>query len=618
VQNASVKFGDFELDQARFELRRNGRTVKLERIPMELLLLLVEHDGRVVTRQDIITRLWGEDVFVDTEHGINTAIRKIRSALREDAERPRYVQTVLGKGYRFIHETNGNGKAAEPVPGTKPSLEPAAVEPAVAVAHPRRSRWPVVAGVIALVAIAAALLVYQRSHSISHIQTIAVLPLANLSGDKSQDYFADGMTDELITMLARNTSLRVISRTSVMQYKGVGRPLRDIARELGADAILEGSISRAPTGIHLNLQLIEAQGDRHIWADSFDRSANDIYTFPSELSYTIAKQVKIATSPARPQHPIDPKAHDAYLRGRYFWFSNNYDTSLEYFRKAVEIQPDYAAAWSGIADVYTVFGVAGTAPAKDLVANAESAARKAVELDDSLPEAHNALAAFEFFLQWNWKKADQESLRAIELDPHFAEAHHLRSYILFALNRPEEALHEQQRSSELDPFARPWALGRAYILSRQYDAAINELRIRKQAQSQDRFVRAILANAYRYNGMPNDYSRELEDFYRSRGNQKAADEIHQAFEKRGSDGIIEWYLVRAQAMAQKQYVPAFAFASFYGCLNRKEEALKRLDAAYQERSPDLVWIQVTPEFDILHSDERYRSIIKNMGLPPAY
>jgi TolB-like protein/DNA-binding winged helix-turn-helix (wHTH) protein len=618
VQKTSVKFGDFELDQARFELRRKGRAVKLERIPLELLILLVERDGSVVTRQEIISRLWGKDVFVDTEHGINTAIRKIRAALHEDAERPRYVQTVLGKGYRFIPEANGNEKHSEPILEINSSAETKAVEFAVPAPQHRRSRSPIVAGLVALVLIAGALLLYQRSHSTAHIQTIAVLPLANLSGDKSQDYFADGMTDELITMLARNTSLRVISRTSVMQYKGIERPLRDVARELGADAILEGSISTVPTGVHLNLQLIEALSDRHIWADSYDRSVNDIYALPSELSYTIAKQVKIATSPVRPQRSINPQAHDAYLRGRYFWFADNYETSLEYFKKAVELQPDYAAGWSGIADVYTVFGVAGSAPATDLVANAESAARKAVELDDSLPEAHNALAAFEFFLQWNWKKADQESLRAIELDQNFAEAHHLRSYILFALNRPKEALQEQQRSTELDPFARPWALGRAYILSRQFDAAINELRIRKQAQPQDRFIRANLANAYRYKGMPNDYALESEEAFRLRGDQKAADEIQHAFEKRGTTGILEWRLARAYTFAQREYVPAFAFAAFYASLDRREEAFKMLEAAYRERGPDLVWIQVTPDFDSLHSDERYRTIVRNIGLPPAY
>ena len=621
MEKASVKFGDFELDQARFELRRKGRTVKLERIPMELLILLVEREGNVVSRQEIIERLWGSDVYLDTEHGINTAVRKIRTALQEDAERPKYVQTVLGKGYRFIPETsNGNGKSTATIQELKPSVEITIVDRELPAPQSRRPRWLIVSAVIALVALAGALLLYQRSRSANAaaIQSIAVLPLSNLSGDASQDYFADGITDELITMLARNTSLRVISRTSVMQYKGVGRPLRDIARELGADAILEGSISKVSTGVHLNLQLIDARDDRHLWAESYDRGTNEIYGLPSELSYTIAKQVSIARTQPRPKRQIDPRAHDAYLRGRYFWFSNNYDTSLEYMKKAVEIQPDYAAAWSGVADCYTVFGVAGGAPTKDLLANTESAARKAVDLDDSLPEAHNALAALEFFLKWNWKKADEESRRAIELDPNFAEAHHLRSYILFALNRPQEALKEQQRSTELDPFARPAALGHAYILMRQYDAAINELRLRKQAQPTDRSIRFNLANAYLFNGMPKDCALELEDAFRLRGNQEEVKEIQQAFEKHGGNGIMEWRLARAHRFQQREYVPAFAFATYLAYLNRREEALKMLEAAYSEHGPDLVWIQMTPELDSLHSEERYRAIVRNIGLPPAY
>src|SRR5262249_32013503 len=253
-------------------------------------VLLVESDGKVVTRQEIIERLWGKTVFVDTEHGINTAIRKIRMALREDAERPRFLLTVPGKGYRFIRETpNGNSRGPVSVEETEVS------EPSVAASQPASFRRPIALAAIIVAVIAATLLTLilrNKALSSPHIQSIAVLPLANLSGDPAQEYFADGITDELITMLARNTSLRVISRTSVMQYKGTGRPLRDSARGRGADAILEGSVNRAASRVHLNLQLIYAPGDTHIWAESYDRDVNDISSLPSELSYTIARKLK--------------------------------------------------------------------------------------------------------------------------------------------------------------------------------------------------------------------------------------------------------------------------------------------------------------------------------------
>jgi TolB-like protein/DNA-binding winged helix-turn-helix (wHTH) protein len=283
----SYNFGEFELDGARFELRRNGRVLKVERIPLELLILLAERNGNIVSRQEIIDRLWGKGVFVDTEHGINTAIRKIRSVLRDDAERPRFVQTIQGKGYRFLAEpNNGNTKPIEVL------LEPETPNRAEASPGKPRHWWALGIAVIALGLLAGTLLGLNaggvRDHIFSgsqqvQIRSIAVLPLANLSGDAAQDYFADGMTDELITALAKNRSLRVVSRTSAMQYKGVRRPLRDIARQLGVDGILEGSLARSGNRVHMTVQLIYAPSDTHVWAESSDRDPSEVFSLPSEL-----------------------------------------------------------------------------------------------------------------------------------------------------------------------------------------------------------------------------------------------------------------------------------------------------------------------------------------------
>jgi TolB-like protein/DNA-binding winged helix-turn-helix (wHTH) protein len=323
------KFGEFELDSARFELRRNGQILKLERIPMDLLILLAEKDGKVASRQEIIERLWGKDIFVDTEHGINTAIRKIRAALREDAERPRFVQTVLGKGYRFVTETNGNAGPVESTPELEPAPEAEPAPPSTSESSKRRHWHRVAFATIALGLLASTALglnlgglrdrIFPGNHR-DELRSIAVLPLENLSGDPTQDYFADGITDELITMLAKNASLRVVSRTSAMQYKGVNRPVRDIARELGVDGILEGSVARSGTRVHINVQLIHAPSDTHIWAESYDRDLNDAYSLPSEVSQRIVKEVKVSSSAAKTQAHINPEAHDSYLRGRYLWF----------------------------------------------------------------------------------------------------------------------------------------------------------------------------------------------------------------------------------------------------------------------------------------------------------
>jgi len=318
VPAPTYNFGEFELDPSRFELRRHDRRLKLERIPMELLVLLLERDGQVVNRQEIIDRLWGKDVFVDTEHGINTAIRKIRTALREDVEKPRFIQTVSGKGYRFVGEKNGNISLLQPSQEVN-NLDPVHEIPHAAPVRERRW-WPMASVAFVACLLAGAVLglnlggtrdrIFPGSRR-SQIRSIAVLPLANLSGDPSQDYFADGMTDELITMLAKNTSLRVVSRTSAMQYKGVQRPVHDIARELGVDGVLEGSVERSGNRVHMTVQLIYAPSDTHVWAESYDRDSSEVFSLPTELSQPIAKEVKTAVSPAKPQRYINPEAHDA-------------------------------------------------------------------------------------------------------------------------------------------------------------------------------------------------------------------------------------------------------------------------------------------------------------------
>ncbi len=588
VPVSKYKFGEFQLDRARFELLRKGRIVKLERIPMELLILLAEKDGNVVSRQEIAERLWGKDVFVDSEHGINTAIRKIRGVLHEDAERPRFVQTVLGKGYRFVAEKNGNARPLESPPELRtPEL-------ASPIPAKRRGWAPLAIAVLASCLLAAAILGFNvggardrifSAASRPQIRSIAVLPLENLSGDPSQEYFADGMTDELITMLAKNASLRVVSRTSAAQYKGIRRPVRDIARELGVDGILEGSVARSANRVHMTVQLIHAPSDTHIWAESYDRDLNEAFSLPSELSQTVAKEVKIAVAPTRPQRYVNPEAHDAYLQGRYFSFAYNNARSQEYFEKAIQIQPDYAAAWSGLSDAYAVRAVAGISPAREVMGEATAAAIKAIELDDSLAEAHNSRAGLYFFSGWDLKSADAESQRALELNPNYAEAHHLRSYILAAMNRREEALQEQKRASEIDPLTKPWALGYSYILLRQYDSAISELRLRAQVQPQDSFVHLLLSEAYSFKGMPKESARELEERVRLVSNDKSAAAVRLAFDRGGEKALAEWGLNDVVTRARKGYVSPLALADAYAVLGRKAETLKYLEDAYREHTP---------------------------------
>jgi TolB-like protein/DNA-binding winged helix-turn-helix (wHTH) protein len=423
VARAVFEFGDFKLDRDRFELYRSGRALKLERKPMELLILLAAKNGNLVTRAEIAERLWPSD-FVDTEHGINTAIRKIRQALKDDPEDPRFIKTVTGKGYRLVQEKNGKPAATELpqlFPQSETSLTPDALQP-MWEQPPRLSSDPEVSGrglttaitpkitpvpsrsriiklALTLCLLLAATLVYLfRSRlfpptKAAQIHSLAVIPLANLSGDSSQDYFADGMTDELITMLAKNTTLRIVSRTSVMQYKSAQRPVAEIARALDVDGILEGSVERTGSHVHMNVQLIYAPGDRHIWAESYDRDLNHAYSLPTDLSQTVAREVKAATSPPPAPRYVNPEAYDAYLRGRSFWLAFEFPQAATSFEKAIYLQPDYAAAWSWLSAAYQLESILGERPDSEVSARVESAARKALALDSALPDAHNSMCA---------------------------------------------------------------------------------------------------------------------------------------------------------------------------------------------------------------------------------
>ena len=634
VPASIYKFGDFELDSSRFELRENGRVQKLERIPMDLLILLVEKGGSVATRQEIIERLWGKDVFVDTEHGINTAIRKIRAALREAAERPHFVQTVTGKGYRFVAEVgNADGNAGIPTvrqPATAPTAQASATtdieQPVAGSSHQSRVGTTAVIFALLAVAVVAGTMEFNArrlrdrifsKHQIGPIHSIAVLPLTNLSGDASQDYYADGLTDELITALARNRSLRVVSRTSAMQYKSASQPLAKIAQALGVDGILEGSVNRSTNHVHINLQLIYARTDTHVWAQSYDRDLRNAISLPEELSETIVREAKVSSAPARKQHYVNPEAHDNYLRGRYLWVAGNYGESRKYFEKAIQLQPDYAPGWSGLS-MNIVEEAPGAAASREVVDKAEAAARKAIELDDSLAEGHHALAGVYFYGKWDWERADTESRRSLDLDPSFSEAHHLHSYILFAMNRVQEGLQEQRRATEIDPFLRPWALGRAYYRVRQYDAALEEFRMRASADSATGWVHYFLSKVYGFKGIDKESVDELEEDTRINHGEKAAAKIERAYERGGRRAVLQLRLNNLETRSRKEYVSSFDLAEAYADLGMKEETLQELEDAYRERTMNLVFLQQEPDFDFLHSDERYRRIVRNIGLAPTY
>ncbi len=628
------QFGDFRLDCGRFELTRKGRSLSLERKPLELLILLAERKGQLVTRTEIAERLWEPEVFVDTEHGINTAIRKIRQTLRDDSNEPSFVQTVMGKGYRFVAEVAVQGDVVEEssrsdvsdgLPKSQTTAVKAApIAPMVVLSKAAGNRWRwLVWAVPSLLVVAVTLGLamrfwHRRAAAMAPILSLAVLPLDNLSGDPGQEYFADGMTDELTTMLAKNSTLRIVSRTSVMQYKGVHRPVREIARELGVDGILEGSVSRSGDKVHMTIQLIEAPSDTHEWAESYDRALKDVASLPWEAAVTIAKKLNSSNSQSGPAPYVSPEAHDAYLRGLYLWFTADNEKSGAYFKRATELQPDYAQGWSGLANYYLAGAVEGELNPQDALGPGDAAALKAIALDDSLPEAHLSMAAAYFFNRWDWARAEAEIARAIALNPKFVEAYHLHAKMLAALDRHQEAIAAQQKAMEFDPFERPWAMALSLSEARQYDAAIKDLQQRLEGDTQNQSLHWMLCEVYRRKGMLKEAAQEWETASLLSGDKESTDSVRRNFDKGGYRAVLSWQLTNLKRKSAKHYVSPVNFALQYAQLGQREETLALLERGYREHSPWLLSIQNDPAYDFLHSDERYRAIIQKIGLPPAY
>lgn len=605
-------FGEFHLDCEGLELSRYGRGLKVERKPLELLMLLVRRQGDLVTRAEIAERLWEPAVFVDTEHGINTAVRKIRQTLRDDSAQPRFVQTVPGKGYRFI----ATAVDVSPVPEISHSAPKAEVSVSAhrVTTKPRLVIWSVaIAGTIALA------VVFLTIRSMAHqpqITSIAVLPLDNLSAQAGQDYLAAGLTDELITMLAKNSSLRITSRTSVLQYKGAKRPLRQVAQELGVDSILEGSVSRVGNHVHMTVQLIRAKTDSHLWAESYDRDADSLVSLPQDAARAVANKLNRAI-PAKTLHHISPEAHDAYLQGRYLFFSGARGAG-KYFEKAVDLQPDYAAAWAGLADSYMQDAVSGLRSSEETFAPGENAALTALRLDPALAQAHLSMCAMVFTVHWDWSRAESECNQAIALDPRSAEAFTFRALVLSSLNRLDEAIESEKKASDLDLFARPYAMAMFLDEARQWDATIVEARKRLVTLPHNDSLHYFLSDAYAAKRMRNEAEEALENMLADDGESTEALAVHRIFEQGGYRAVLQHNLALKLGESKKHYVSPVSIAQIYAELGDREQSLAYLENALNERSGALLWIQDDWRFDFLHSDSRYRAIIKAIGLPPAY
>ena len=431
-----LRFAVFEVDLRAGELTKRGLRIRLQEQPFQVLAMLLEKPGELVTREELRTKLWSHTV-VDFDHGINKAINKIREALGDSAENPRFVETVARRGYRFLADVTPIDPAAARQPGPAaegpvPPTDSDRVEIRDARIPPKRPHrlhaWISFAFGLALV-LAASLfwILHSQSDSPCKVCSLAVLPLESLSGDASQDYFADGMTDALITDLAQISALRVISRTSAMTYKHVRRLLPQIARELNVEAVVEGTVSRSGEHVRITVQLIHVPDERHLWAQSYDGNLRDTIAMQNTVARAIAEQIQVTLNSReeaalKKSKTLKPEAYEAYLKGRYFWnkrTGEGLNKAIDYFQHAIDTDPEYATAYSGLADSYALLGdwEYGILPPQDAFPRAKAAATKALALDDNLSEAHTSLAFIQDLYDWGWVSAETEYKRALALNP---------------------------------------------------------------------------------------------------------------------------------------------------------------------------------------------------------
>jgi len=632
-----VRFGTYEVALHSGELRKAGVKIRVQQQPMKLLETLLERPGEVVTREELRGRIWANESFGDFDQAVNIAIAKLRGALGDSAENPRYIETLPKRGYRFIAEvtvvdadvpTKSPESTAGDRRGTEPEHQLQDAELTV-TSKPRLWQTRRVIVVLALVLsllILGVWLFQSRGHPPTGIRSLAVLPLDNLSGDPTQDYFADGMTDELITDLAQIRALRVISRTSVMGYKGVRKSLPEIARELNVDAVVEGSVMRSGDQVRITAQLIQAPADKHLWAESYEGNLRDTLALQKEVARNIAEQIRIEVTPReqaalKSVKAIDPEAYEAYLKGRYFWNKRTADgleKAVDYFNQAIVKDPNYAAAYSGLADTYALLGdwqYAVMTP-KEAMPRAKAAAIKALELDDSLGEAHASLAFCLDGFDWNFEAADREFRRAIELSPSYATGHHWYSWHLALLGRNSEAIAEMTKAENLDPLSLIINHDLAELLLIAHFSDESTEQSRKTIEMDPGFALAHnqLGLAYLERTMFGEAIAELQKAVQlSGGSPTCIANLARAYAASGRKAEAVGLLNDLKKRSARGNAYASEIATIDAALGDKDQAMAWLEKASEERFNPSVLLR--PGFDALRSDPRYQDLIHRIGLP---
>jgi TolB-like protein/DNA-binding winged helix-turn-helix (wHTH) protein/Tfp pilus assembly protein PilF len=631
-----VRFGTYEVSFQSGEVRKAGLRIKVQQQPMKLLEILLERPGEVVAREELRSRIWPNESFGDFDQALNIGIAKLRSALGDSAENPRFIETLPKRGYRFIADVSVGDPETRPIrPGSAPGDLPAIgalnkVNGAELAVVPKRRLWttrPMIAALALMLGLSIFFvwLLRWRGRATTGIRSLAVLPLDNLSADASQNYFADGMTDELITDLAQISALRVISRTSVMVYKGAHKPLPQIARELNVDAVVEGTVLRSGDQVRITAQLIDAATDRHLWSQSYGGELRDSLALQNRVAKAIADQIRISLTPREQAalmnvKAVNPDAYESYLKGRYFWNKRTADglkVGLAYFNQAIEEDPKYAQAYSGLADTYALLGdwqYAVMTP-REALPKAKAAVITSLELDSEQGEAHNSLAFVLDGFDWNLEAGGKEFQRAIELSPSYATAHHWYAWHLSLLGRYDEAIGEMRRAEDLDPLSLiiNADLAELLVLTHSYDEAIRQSRKTIEMDANFALAHNQLAQAYLGKHMYNEAIEELQKAVQlSGGSPTCVANLARAFAASGKRSEAVKLLGELKARSGPGHANTSEIAMVYASLGDKDQAMNWLEKGYEDRFNPGVLLR--PGFDPLRSDLRFQNLVHRIGL----
>lgn len=634
----NIQFGCFEVNLNTCEVFGNGRRLRLSGQPAQVLIILLQRPGQLVTREGLRAMLWPGETFVDFDHGLNNCINRIRDVLGDTAASPEWIETLPKRGYRFIapiRHVEPTSEDQEDGPGSdhsqSSSLEesPKGAPVPVASFWTARIVWSAAITIIMVGTIVAIWLIIQDKNSkpdgaVANIRAVAVLPVANLSGDTNQEYLTDGLTDQLITELARNTSASVISRASIMRYKNRQTPLPKVAQELGVDAVVETSLQRTGDHFKISTSVITANSDAHLWAQDYEAEIREVPRMAARIASDIAARLgQPSTRPARGVAPsVSAVAYDQYLKGQFFWNHFQTESALRHFQRAVALQPDYAAAYAGIAKSYCRFEYQQILPASQVFPPASAAVNRALELDPHNGEAHAALSYLSAQRDWDWNRAEDELRIAIAEDPGNSMGHRWYRYVLRQKGRDEEALKEARLSAKADPASvnliTVYAMELAH--NKRYAEAIATFRDALEFEPNDPGIRFGLADSYENFGKLDLAAPELEKAYRLSGKADLADRFRNSYSRgsykvaaetvRRTDLQRELQLLNRKS-ARREFVSSTAYVNIYCGLHDKENTLRWLESAYATDAHVMVELR-DDRFDFVRQEPRFKKIWDNV------